>query len=549
MSTFSELEIAKAKLLKLDYDCSQDPVLFFNTMLWTFDPKREPYHFPFKLFPFQETKIINELVSAIENGYDIFFDKTREMGVSYTVLGVLLWYWKYRDASNFLVGSRKEDYVDNVGGKKTEEEKSNKEESLFGKLDYMTARLNPLVLPLGFNPKAHRSSMKLLNPELGNAISGESSNPNFSRGGRQKAILLDEFAFWENDDAAWGSTADTTNCRIVITTPGIRPGTKAKRLRFGEDGEKIKVIELPHHLDPRKTPEWLADQRERRSKEDFAREIMIDWEGSIKGTVYPEARRRQVGKFPYVPDWPLYIAWDFGLDGTALQWWQYNLDNGKMRLLDAFSKPGMSIQWFFPFFPNEQGTGPQDIDSMFSYAPEELDAIYRVNWFKNGKHYGDPDAAKRSMSSKTLTSVRTELSKVGIYVQSNVKANTFYNRREATKIMLQKGIEVNETPGTVGLHGWLDAIDQASYPQRDASSQSTSAIALPIHNWTSHPRTATEYLAVNFKPPAETRSPGVVTTLPPQEQRRPSFIVTPDGQHVSGGQINIKKALYDSEER
>lgn len=543
-SALTEIEIARAKLLKLDYECSQDPVLFFNTMLYTFDPKRAPYHWPFRLFPFQETLIINELVAAIEGGYDIFFDKTREMGVSYTVLGVLLWYWKYRDASNFLIGSRKEDYVDNVGGNKGNDDKSNKEESLFGKLDYMVARLNPLVLPLGFNPKAHRSSMKLLNPELGNSISGESSNPNFSRGGRMRAILLDEFAFWENDDAAWGSTADTTNCRIVITTPGIRPGTKAKRLRFGDDGERIKVIELPHYLDPRKTPEWLADQRERRSAEDFAREIMIDWQGSLKGIVYPEARRRQVGKFPYNPDWPLYVSWDFGLDGTAVQWWQYNLDTGRMRLIDAFSKPNMSIQWFFPFFPTEKGDGPNDIDSMFQYNKEELDAIYRVNWLKNAKHYGDPDAAKRSMTSKTLTSVRNELSKVGIYVQSNTKANTFYNRREATKVMLQKGIEVNETPGTIGLHGWLDAIDQASYPERDTTSQATTPIALPVHNWTSHPRTATEYLAVNFKAPSEQHAPGVVTTLRPSEVTNQPFMV--ENGHTVGNPINLSKAIRES---
>lgn len=544
MATFSDLEIAKVKLLKLDYDCSQDPVLFFNTMLWTFDPKRQPYHWPFKLFPFQETKIVNELVQAIEMGYDIFFDKTREMGVSYTVLGVLLWYWKYQDASNFLLGSRKEDYVDNVGGSKSGDDVSNKEESLFGKLDYMLARLNPLVLPKGFSFNQHRSSMKLLNPELGNAISGESSNPNFSRGGRQKAILLDEFAFWDNDDAAWGSTADTTNCRVVITTPGIKPGTKAKRLRFGDDGEKIRVVELPHHLDPRKTPEWLADQRERRSKEDFAREIMIDWEGSLKGVVYPEARRRVVGKFPYNPEWPLYVSWDFGLDGTATQWWQYNLDNGKMRLVDAHCKVNVPIQWFFPFFPNEQGTGPMDIDSMFTYDPDEVEAIHRVNWLKNAKHYGDPDAAKRSMTSKVLTSVRAELVKVGIYVQTNVKANAFYNRWQATKTLFQKGIEVNDTPGTTGLNAYLDAIDQASFPQRDATSQSTTPLSLPIHNWTSHPRTATEYLAVNFIVPNDQSGPGVVQTLRPSELTNQPFMI--NNGYTVGNPVNVAKAIRES---
>src|SRR3990172_4491283 len=128
--------------------------------------------------------------------------------------------------------------------------------------------------------------MSFLNCESGNVISGESSNPNFSRGGRQKAIMLDEFAFWDNDAAVWGATADTTQCRIVLTTPGLRP-SKARRLRFNKDGEQIKILTLNHELDPRKTPQWIEEQKKRRSAEDFAREIMINWEGAIEGQVYP----------------------------------------------------------------------------------------------------------------------------------------------------------------------------------------------------------------------------------------------------------------------
>lgn len=545
-SKLSALEVAKARLLKLDYECSQDPVRFFNSMLYTFDPKREPFHLPFRLFPYQEERIVNELVRAIEQGYDIFFDKTREMGVTYTVLGVLLWYWKYQQAANFLVGSRKEDVVDNTG-KKSSDEISNKEESLFGKLDYMLDRLNPLVLPSGFNAQKHRTYMNLKNPENGNNVVGESSNPNFSRGARMRAILLDEFAFWENDDAAWGSTADTTNCRIVVTTPGIRPNTKAKRLRFGTDGEKIKVIELPHYLDPRKDTAWLTEQRERRSKEDFAREIMIDWEGSIKGIVYPEARNRVVGDYPYNPDWPLYVSWDFGLDGTAIQWWQPNLDNGKMRLVDAFTRTDMPIQWFFPLFPAPGYTeGSNPINSMFQYTPSELDAIDRVKEFKKAIHYGDPDVTKRSMTSASLTSNRNELAKVDIYVQTNRKANSFYARREATKVLLQKGIEVNQTPDVIGMNGWLDSIDQARYPKREATSQATTPVALPIHDWTSHHRTATEYLAVNYAPENANTSAGVVESHPANVPANQSFL-SEHGYSI-GGNVNIAKAIRESQD-
>ena len=327
--------------------------------------------------------------------------------------------------------------------------------------------------------------MSLLNPENGNVISGESSNPNFSRGGRFKAVLLDEFAFWDSDSSCWGATADTTNCRIVLTTPGIRP-SKAKRLRFGKDGEQIKVITLPYNLDPRKTKEWLDAQRLRRSKEDFAREIMINWDVAVTGRVYEEIQYAQLGVYPYNPAWSLYMSWDFGLDGLAIQWWQKNMDNGKKRLIEAYENRDKPIQFYFPF------TG-QDIDSKFDYASDDLEVIRNVKEFKRAVHYGDPDVSKRSLL--TGTSTRQALEAVKVFVQTNPQSNDFASRREKTKVMLQEGVEVNQTRGT---EYWLECMRNARYPQRTENNQATSEINLPIHDFTSHNRTATEYFAVNY---------------------------------------------------
>lgn len=476
-----------AELNKRKLEASQDPAAFIKHFCFTFNPKVEPYHFPFKLFSFQIEKIVRELQWAIDNGEDIFFDKSREMGATYTVLDVFLWYWLYVPGSNFLLGSRKEAYVDNTKDNGTGIV-SNKEESLFGKLEYTINHLPGFLLPKGFNIRKHFGYMNLTNPENGNVITGESSNPNFSRGGRQKAILLDEFAFWENDSSAWGATADTTDCRVVVTTPGIKPG-KAKRLRFGAEGEKIKIVELDYSLDPRKDAVWIARQRERRSAEDFAREIMRNWDTSVKGRVYPEIEMAEIGEFPYNPDWPLFVAWDFGLDGIPIQWWQKNLANGKMRLVEAFMGEDQPIQYFFPFFPENL------VDSMFSYEPHIRTVIDKTTKWKKGVHVGDPDVNKRSVVSKDKTSTRKELEKAGIYIQTKPEANQFFIRRDKTKVMFQRGIEVNDTDGT---KVWVEALQQARYPQRAETSESTKAITLPIHDWTSHHRTATEYLAVNL---------------------------------------------------
>lgn len=464
-------------------EANEDPAAFINHFCWTFNPIDKPHHFAFKLFPFQEEKIVREVKGAIDEGHDIFFDKTRAMGATYTILDVLLWYWLNIPGSNFLLGSRKQDLVDN-----TRDGGGNKEESLFGKIAYTIDRLPKFLLPNGWNNAKHFTFMSLINPENGNAISGESSNPNFSRGGRYKAILLDEFAFWEHDSAAWGSTADTTGCRIVLTTPGIRPG-KAKRLRFGTDGETIKVIELPYYLDPRKNKEWLTREKLRRSADDFAREIMMNWELSVVGRVYPEIERALVGEYPYHPPYPLYCTWDFGLDGTPIQWWQKNMENGRWRLVESVFVENKPIQYLFPFFPGNL------VDSEFTYPSELLDLMRTTSQWKKAIHFGDPDVAKRSLISREGSSTRRELESAGIYVQTKPESNDFATRREKTKLMLQRGVEVNKTPGN---ELWLESIKGARYPQRAESSRATTPITLPIHDWTSHHRTATEYFAVNI---------------------------------------------------
>lgn len=460
---------------------SEDPIYFCDTFCYTFNPKQEPFHLRFKLFPFQR-RLVRELVKCIRNGEDVFIDKTREMGATYTILMVLLWFWRFEPASNFLVGSRKEDYVDNRRGGVT----GNKEESLFGKLDYMLSRLPEFLLPEGWERERNFTYMSLVNPENGNVIGGESSNANFSRGGRQRAIFLDEFAFWDEGHAVWGATADTTNCRIVATTPGIKP-SKAKRLRFGKDGEKIKIITLDYKLDPRKDRKWLEEQKTRRSTDDFNREIMVNWETSITGRVYPEIESAAYGDFPFIVNQQLYFSWDFGLDGTPIIVWQQNPANGKWRVIDYYEKSNEPIQFFFPLFGGK-------IDSMFQYDDDDLKAIKDFSQLPKGIHFGDPDSAKRSFATKGKTSAKLELQKQGVYVQS-VPNNDFYTRREITKVYLGKGIEINQGART---ENFLEAIKMARYPQREETSQATTAVALPIHDWTSHARTAMEYFFLNI---------------------------------------------------
>lgn len=479
MLSEAEQKRVQQTLLEMKKRASEDPIYFIDTFGWTFNPKVTPSELRFKLFPFQK-QLIRDLLHAMRNGEDVFVDKTREMGVTYTILGLFLWCWLFEPASNFLVGSRKEDYVDNRRGGTT----GNKEESLFGKIDYMLTRLPKYMLPEGFNRDRHFNFMSLINPENGNAISGESSNPNFSRGGRQRAIFLDEFAFWDEGSSVWGATADTTNCRIIATTPGIKP-SKAKRLRFGKDGEKIKVITLTYDKDPRKNKTWLEEQRKRRSSEDFSREIMVNWETSITGRVYPEIDNASYGDFPFLIGQQLFCSWDFGLDGVGFGFFQINPANGKPRLIDSYENQDKVIEWFLPFFG-------KPMDSKFTYTDDDLKAITEISQLPKAIHFGDPDVNKRSL--QTGISTKQVLAKAGIYVQSQSK-NDFYSRREKTKVGIQEGFEINANPRN---EYFQEAIKMARYPQREETSQATTPIATPIHDWTSTHRTVLEYFFNNI---------------------------------------------------
>jgi len=211
---------------------------------------------------------------------------------------------------------------------------------------------------------------------------------------------------------------------------------------------------------------------------------MINWETSITGRVYPEIESASYGAFPFLVNQPFYCSWDFGLDGTAFEFWQQNPANGKMRLIDSYENSDKPIQWYLPFFG-------APLDSKFQYTDEDLKAITEISNYPKAIHFGDPDVKKRSFAGGL--SAKMELQKVKVYVRT-IPKNDFYSRREVTKVYLQKGIEINQ--GNRNEY-FLEAIKMSRYPQREETSQATTPVALPIHDWASHSRTAMEYFFIN----------------------------------------------------
>lgn len=456
-------------------------VPFIQLMLTTFDPRPDayPHHLPFKLYPYQKFHV-REIVESIRTGVDLFDEKSRDMGISWLVLSVLFGMWIFEDGFQALLGSRKEDYVDN-----------GTLDSLYGKFDYFIEHIkDPLILPKGFDSKKHRTYMKLANPENGNMLKGESSNKNFSRGGRYKVVFFDEFGFWPDARQSWTAAGDATKCRLAVTTPPDEPSF-AKVVRFSG---QIKVVTLHWRMHPKKDDAWYDYERGRRTEDEVLHELDISWEYTSTGRPYPEVDQVKFGQWGYDPTLPLYASIDLGLDGLAIGWYQPVKNSDWVTLIDAYETSGKVIDWALPLFG-------KDIDPRHIYDDATLKMIEQVKYWKPPILYGDPSGNAAHIESNK--SAYTIMAENGLPVQVNTMENTWPPRRDKAKMLLMR-VRVNDTPRT---KWWMDCMKNARYPKRDAdTSQSTAPITKPVHDWTSHHRTQFEFFAVNYRP----KSPEVV---------------------------------------
>lgn len=452
-----------------------DRKFFVWNFLRTFDPRPEayPHDLDFELYGFQEG-FIEDVYEAIINGHDLFIEKSRDMGASWCVLAVIFWCWIFKPGFQALLGSRVEEYVDN-----------GEVDSLFGKLEYFCRSIkDKKILPKGFDINKHKRYMHLSNPDNGNAILGGAASKNFARAGRYSVVMFDEFGFWAHARQSWTAASQSARCRIAITTPPDEP-SYAKVIRFSG---KIKVITLHWSLHPHKDQKWYEGEKARLLPDELLHEVDISWEYSAKSRPYPESDNLVFGDYPYDPTVPLYKSIDLGLDGVAVGWYQPVRNSDWWTLVECFEKADEMIDWFYPIFglPIESGR--------FNYTDDELEFIEQVKfWRKDAIYFGDPSGKQRHIESKE--SAYQRLQRRGIYVQSNSKDNDWITRRDATKSLLPK-LRVNDTPRT---RWWHECMKLAHYPKRSEESQSTTPVTLPVHDFTSHHRTQTEFFSVNYK--------------------------------------------------
>lgn len=465
--------------------CAKDVVFFIDTFCWTYDPRLSDPVIPFILYPKQE-ELINVLESSLARSQqgekiNLFIDKPRDVGATFTVMTWCLQKYMFGEFSA-RIGSRKEDYVDKRG----------ESDTLFYKLDFNLERLPKWLLPYGYNENC-RSSMLIKHPTMPNVIAGESANPNFGRGGRKSVTIFDELGFWDWARSSWESAGESTNFRIAMTTPPeTGRDSHTYKLLSGQMG-KIEVFEFDWTDVPSRDQAWLMQQRETKSDEEMGREVLKSYEGTTEGKVYAtDFRLAKFTTVDYNPDLTTFVAWDFGLDMVAMLWLQKDFATNRLKLIDSYQNSNKSIDFYIPFITGVIKSGVEKpIHEYGTYELEKID-LHKTWQIVSLTHFGDPDVNKRALKDKESTADVLK-KEAGIVIQSKDWAGRVWGDMKEPTLLSFRRLEINEMRNEL----FISAMRNAKYPKRRENSQSTSEPLKPVHDWTSHFRSAYEYFIDN----------------------------------------------------
>jgi hypothetical protein len=204
----------------------------------------------------------------------------------------------------------------------------------------------------------------------------------------------------------------------------------------------------------------------RMDEADFAREVLIDYQASVKGKYYPICNLvKLVEGLEWQPGWQSVLSWDYGVrDNTAMIWWQKDWEGTTHHMMFCYTNTGKPIDFYIPFalvthpdqaiplydeygpvLDGEGNTVYQKLTEKWQYTEDDLAFIRRLQdaGVTELAHRGDP--AGRNRSQDTATSVEQKLMLSGIYVESDTKQNDYLSRREAlTEVLLHTEVNVDE---------------------------------------------------------------------------------------------------------
>lgn len=254
-----------------------NPAQFITDWGMTSDPRNVesdlPTNIPFILYPRQE-EWINWSLDRWKNKEPAITVKSRDMGVTWLMVGLAVTLCLFYHGFRVGFGSRKEEYVDKIGDP----------DCIFYKVREFTAGL-PKEFRGSWNEKKHAPYMKILYPDTNSVIKGEGGR-SLGRGGRQSIYFVDEAAWLPDPESVEASLSQTTNSRQDVSTPNGMGNPFARKFFAA----KIPNFEFDWRDDPRKDAEWYA--RTAAFLDDpvlVAQELDRDFRASLEGVLIPAA--------------------------------------------------------------------------------------------------------------------------------------------------------------------------------------------------------------------------------------------------------------------
>lgn len=253
----------------------KEPADFINDWGMTFDPRNpeigRPALIPFVLTP-KQREWVDWVLWLWRNRRNGLCEKSRDMGVTWLAMALGSTLGIFNRGVVIGAGSRKSDLVDAMGTV----------DPILPKARMFVAHL-PEEFRRGYEEWRDAPKMRVSFPRTGSVIRGETGD-DIGRGGRTSIYFVDEAAHLPRPKLVEASLSHTTNCRIDISTPrGL--GNPFAQKRFGG---KTPVFIFDHTHDPRKGPEWYAEQVEKSDDPVvLAQEVDRDYSASVEGVLIP----------------------------------------------------------------------------------------------------------------------------------------------------------------------------------------------------------------------------------------------------------------------
>jgi hypothetical protein len=483
--------------------CRLSPAYFMATWGWIFEqrPERGGGDKPWLPYPVQIDLVqwFDARMDSLGSDRDGVVSKCRDMGASWTCCLWALHGWLFKYPWTVLFLSRKEDLVE-----------SKDSSSLFWKIEFLIRRLEwhaPWMLPAGFSlkNKVLNSDLRLINPETGAELLGESTNSNAGRGARATAVIIDEAAFVPDFMDVWGGLGASTNHRFAVSSESLQQGPDFYNLGMNNTSPyKPTLFEMNWWDNPEHDEIWLEAEKRRYEYRmaDFYREIMRDARAGDETFVYPFAKSIvPSAEHEYREMGTLYATIDPGFqDETAIAWIQDQ--GGELVVLDAYQSRGKDAAFYGTIIMG-------DPSPEFQYTDEELRFMEWTktlpqSYLKTGLHFFG-DVSGHNVTGATYDSFYSVLeANHGIRINKDrmvdgsligyrKEARTHKGRREALREMLPSF----RFTTTHGARFALKCLQDNRFPTESGKSMTEQKAA--IHDGSSHMVTAFEYFAVHRK--------------------------------------------------